>query len=80
MGKNNVTPEYSLRLRENFASFTRDFNEEFKKQETKENKSSERRMRVLLRSFYERVYRPYKEETLQFKQVGLKDILEEGES
>lgn len=79
MGKATGAPEYSLRLKQNMTEFIKDFNSEFKNQEKKENKASERRMRVLLRQFYDRVYRPYKEESLGHKTIGLEDILQEGE-
>lgn len=51
-------------LRELFDAFVADFEEEFRVQSTKTNRSSERRMRKLLRSFPQRVYEPYRDGTL----------------
>lgn len=45
-------------------NFLAEFEEEFRAQSTKTNRSSERRMRKLLRSFPERVYVPYRDGTL----------------
>jgi hypothetical protein len=46
------------------AKFMEDFEGEVRRQRTKTNHSSERRMRKLLRSFQERVYIPYRDSTL----------------
>lgn len=51
-------------LRENFGVFVLDFEDEVRMQATKQNSSSERRMRKLLRAFTERVYIPYRDSTL----------------
>jgi hypothetical protein len=54
----------TVALEEAVARFMEDFEGEFRKQRTKTNHSSERRMRKLLRSFQERVYVPYRDATL----------------
>lgn len=69
--------EYSIQLRDNFESFANDFWAEFRNQSTKPNRASERRMRVLLRKFSDRVYKPYKQESLEQTQSGLESILKE---
>lgn len=51
-------------LRNLMDSFLAEFEEEFRSQSTKTNRSSERRMRKLLRSFPVRVYEPYRDGTL----------------
>lgn len=55
----------TIDLRERFDAFVAEFEAEFRTQATKENKSSERRMRALLRQFRERVYEPYRDATLR---------------
>jgi hypothetical protein len=54
----------TLQLRQNMDAFIQEFEAEFRKQATKGNDSSERRMRSLLRKFSQRVYIPYREATL----------------
>lgn len=51
-------------LRDLMDAFIADFEEEFRAQSTKTNRSSERRMRKLLRSFPTRVYEQYRDGTL----------------
>lgn len=54
----------TLDLRTAFDAFVTDFEDEIRMQATKQNSSSERRMRKLLRAFTERVYIPYRDATL----------------
>lgn len=54
----------TLDLRDAFDAFVADFEDEIRMQATKQNSSSERRMRKLLRAFTERVYIPYRDATL----------------
>jgi len=54
-------------LRELMDDFISEFENEYRRQETKTNLSSERRMRKLLRSFTNRVYVPYRDATLPAK-------------
>lgn len=51
-------------LRDRIDAFGAEFEAEYRKQQTKTNRSSERRMRKLLRSFLQRVYFPYRDSTL----------------
>jgi hypothetical protein len=77
MGKEVNPTEYSARLNEAMESFISDFREEFKNQSTKQNKTSERRMRILLRQFGDRVYKPYKLASLEKEGMsGLEEIME----
>jgi hypothetical protein len=57
--------DYTIDVYKAMNDFFREFSEEIEYQSTKVNKASERRMRVLLRSFYERVYTPYRDATRQ---------------
>jgi hypothetical protein len=54
----------TVELRARVDEFMSDFETEFRSQATKENRSSERRMRTLLREFRARVYEPYRDSTL----------------
>lgn len=76
--RKEVNPaDYSLRLKEAMDVFISEFREEFKNQSTKQNKTSERRMRILLRQFGERVYKPYKLASLERDESsGLEEIIE----
>jgi hypothetical protein len=77
MGKEVNPTEYSVNLREAMESFISDFREEFKNQATKQNKTSERRMRILLRQFGERVYKPYKLASLEKDgMTGIDEVVE----
>ena len=51
-------------LRQLWDEYVAEFEEEFRAQSTKTNRSSERRMRKFLRSFPDRVYVPYRDATL----------------
>ena len=77
MGKEVNAADYSLALKMNMESFIQDFWEEYRNQSTKHNKASERRMRVLLRKFNERVYRPYRDSSLQENESSLDEIMGE---
>lgn len=79
MGKDQSPTEYTVNLRENMETFIREFWEEFRNQESKQNKASDRRMRALLRQFQDRVYRPYRLESLGKDTVGLDSVLSEEE-
>lgn len=79
MGKDNEATEYTISLRDNMESFIQDFWDEFKNQETKQNKASDRRMRALLRQFQDRIYKPYRIGSLGKETVGLNSILSEEE-
>jgi len=79
MGKDQNPTEYTVNLRENMETFIREFWEEFRNQENKQNKASDRRMRALLRQFQDRVYRPYRLESLGKDTVGLDSVLSEEE-
>jgi ribosomal protein L16/L10AE len=57
--------DYTVNLQMAMREFFNEFSEELEYQSTKINRASERRMRVLLRSFYERVYTPYRDATRQ---------------
>lgn len=74
--RENHSAQYTINLRESFEQFVSDFWEEFKHQETKVNKSSERRMRSLLRKFNERVAKPYRAHSLNENDVNLENIIE----
>lgn len=78
MSKNKNPTQYTINLKENFNEFVSQFWEEFKHQETKPNKSSERRMRALLRKFNSMVVKPYRTQSLEDKEVHLDDILDRG--
>lgn len=54
----------TTQLRALMDEFIAEFEEEIRTQSTKTNRSSERRMRKLLRSFPDRVYVPYRDATL----------------
>lgn len=54
----------TVSLEESVAEFMEAFEGEVRRQRTKTNHSSERRMRKLLRSFQDRVYIPYRDATL----------------
>jgi len=79
MGRDQNPTEYTVNLRENMETFIREFWEEFRNQENKQNKASDRRMRALLRQFQDRVYRPYRLESLGKDTVGLDSVLSEEE-
>lgn len=79
MGSEKTPTEYTVNLRQNMEDFIREFWEEFRNQENKQNKASDRRMRVLLRQFQDRVYRPYRAESLGKTTVGLDSVLNEEE-
>lgn len=68
--------DYTVDLIDEMEKFVQDFREEVKYQETKRNKSSERRMRKLLKSFQARVVKPYRAASLGNKGTDLKSILE----
>lgn len=57
--------ESTLALRADMDAYLEEFEAEFRRQATKQNSSSERRMRALLRKFAERVYVPYRDSTLR---------------
>lgn len=77
MSKDRNPADYTLKLEENMHSFLEEFWEEFRKQEQKPNKSSDVRMRKILKSFNERIYKPYKQQSLGKDVVGLDSILGE---
>lgn len=75
--------EYTINLEKNMNEFIDDFWEEFHYQQNKVNRSSERRMRSLLRKFNERVVKPYRIQSLASRdgEESLLDILsQEGET
>jgi hypothetical protein len=59
------TSPSTVNLRATFDAFLAEFETEYRRQSTKLNLSSERRMRQLLRGFRARVYEPYRDATLQ---------------
>lgn len=63
------TSPSTVALRGAFDQFVADFEQEYRYQATKPNISSERRMRKLLRAFSERVYVPYRDDTLPSRQT-----------
>lgn len=79
MGTDQNPTEYTVNLKENMEAFIREFWEEFRNQEKKQNKASDRRMRVLLRQFQDRVDKPYRRGSLGKDTVGLDSVLSEEE-
>lgn len=69
--------EFVFELRNNMEEFLEDFWKEYKRQSKIRNKSSEKRMRILLSSFKDRVQEPYKHSSLDKQSTGLKSILGE---
>jgi hypothetical protein len=69
--------EFVFELRNNMEEFLEDFWKEYKRQSKIRNKSSEKRMRILLSSFKERVHEPYKKSSLDKESTGLENILGE---
>lgn len=54
----------TLELKKSIDVFMSEFEDELRRQLTKTNQSSERRMRKLLRSFHSKIYTPYRDATL----------------
>lgn len=75
MGRKEPT-DYTVDLIANMQEFTDDFWDEVKNQSTRRNKASERRMRVLLGKFNDRVMRPYRTSSL-YGEASLKEVLGE---
>lgn len=69
--------DYTIELERNMNSFISDFQEEFRNQSRRVNRASERRMRILLREFNDRIYRPYRERSLGRDEVSVREILDE---
>ena len=79
MSRNKDPAEYTLELKDDMEEFIKDFWEEFNRQKNLVNKSSEIRMRKLLRNFETRVEEPYRTKSLKKGAVNLKNLLEEEE-
>jgi len=69
--------DFVFELRKNMDEFLDDFWKEYKNQHKRKNKSSEKRMRILLSSFKDRVQKPYKSSSLNKDPSGLQTILGE---
>jgi hypothetical protein len=69
--------DFVFELKNNMEEFLDDFWKEYKNQSKRKNKSSEKRMRILLSSFKNRVQKPYKSSSLNRENVGIKTILGE---
>lgn len=67
MSTREISPATSA-LQLNWNNFVTEFETELRRQSTKHNASSERRMRKLLRSFNSLVYVPYRDATLDSRQ------------
>jgi hypothetical protein len=69
--------DFVFELKNNMEEFLDDFWKEYKNQSKRKNKSSEKRMRILLSSFKNRVQKPYKNSSLNKENVGIKTIFGE---
>lgn len=61
---NNEPTPATVALMAEMDSFMQDYFEEIRRQSTKANSASERRMRKLLREFNQRIYVPYRDASL----------------